>query len=149
MTLGVAGTGFEDDRDMVKGGSEGIRMAPVSIRCKLGRPKSQLEEWRCLSLREARILAVGYAGATASVSSGRGGREAEQNCAAWLEKDMMLSGAPSRGTSTCGVEMFGDDGGVSDEKKVGISGSALLSRRDGSGGVDHMQAQSIIYTLPN
>jgi hypothetical protein len=56
MTLGVAGIGFEEDRDMVKGGNEGIRMAPVSRRWKSARLKSQLVEWRCLSLREARMV---------------------------------------------------------------------------------------------
>ena len=100
MTLGVAGIGFEEDRDMVKGGSEGIRIAPVSIRWKSARLKNQLVEWRCLSLREARMLTEGKAGKVAIGSSGR--RTAGPNCAASLEKDMMLSGAPSRGTSICG-----------------------------------------------
>ncbi len=30
ITLGVAGIGFDEDRDMVKGGREGIRMTPVT-----------------------------------------------------------------------------------------------------------------------
>lgn len=30
MTLGVAGIGFDDDRDIVKGGREGIRIEPVT-----------------------------------------------------------------------------------------------------------------------
>jgi hypothetical protein len=34
ITLGVAGIGYDEDRDMVKGGNEGIRMAPVKRRPK-------------------------------------------------------------------------------------------------------------------
>ena len=41
ITLGVAGTGFEDDRAIVKGGSEGIKMAPVTARPKSATRTSQ------------------------------------------------------------------------------------------------------------
>jgi hypothetical protein len=34
ITRGVAGMGFEEDRDIVKGGNEGIRIAPVTRRPK-------------------------------------------------------------------------------------------------------------------
>jgi hypothetical protein len=81
MTLGVAGTGFEEDRDMVKGGREGIRIAPVIRRWKSVALASQLVEWRCLSFREARMsVTEGKAGKAIIESSGREG--AEQNCAA-------------------------------------------------------------------
>jgi len=82
MTLGVAGTGFEEDRDMVKGGKDGIRIAPVNSRWKSVTFASQLVEWRCLSFREARMFVTeGKAGKAIIESSGR--REgAEQDCAA-------------------------------------------------------------------
>jgi hypothetical protein len=81
ITLGVAGTGFEEDRDMVKGGSEGIRMAPVNRRWRSVTLASQLVEWRCLSIREARMFVTeGKAAEVIIESSGREG--AEQNRAA-------------------------------------------------------------------
>jgi hypothetical protein len=81
ITLGVAGTGFEEDRDMVKGGREGIRIAPVKRRGRSVTLASQLVEWRCLSFREARMsVTEGKAGKAIIESSGREG--AEQNCAA-------------------------------------------------------------------
>jgi hypothetical protein len=57
MTLGVAGTGLEEDRDIVKGGSGDDRITPVNSPTISESSKSQkLVEWRCLSFREARIV---------------------------------------------------------------------------------------------
>ena len=86
MTLGVAGMGFEDDRDIVKGGKEGIRIAPVKSRPISAACRSQEVEWRCLSFREARIVVIEEDEEAASSS---GGEEAEQTCAASLKKDMV------------------------------------------------------------
>lgn len=55
ITLGVAGTRF--DRDMVKGGREGIRIAPLSRRWRSASLMNQFVEWR-LSFREARIVGM-------------------------------------------------------------------------------------------
>lgn len=92
MTLGVAGMGFED-RDMVKGGKEGIRMAPVKSRPISATRRSQEVEWRCLSFREARIVVTEGNGDEEAVSSS-GGDGAEQNCAASLKKVMMALSVP-------------------------------------------------------
>jgi hypothetical protein len=88
MTLGVAGMGFEDDRDIVKGGKEGIRIAPVKSRPISAACRSQEVEWRCLSFREARIVVTEGKVEEEAVSSS-GGDGAEQNCAASLKKDMV------------------------------------------------------------
>jgi hypothetical protein len=93
MTLGVAGMGFEDDRDMVKGGKEGIRIAPVKSRPISVTRTSQEVEWRCLSLREARIVVTEGEGGEEAVSSS-GGDRAEQSCAASLKKDMVALSVP-------------------------------------------------------
>jgi hypothetical protein len=93
MTLGVAGMGFEDDRDMVKGGKEGMRIAPVKSRPISETRRSQEVEWRCLSFREARIVVTEGNGEEEAVSSS-GGDGAEQNCAASLKKDMMPPSVP-------------------------------------------------------
>ncbi len=92
ITLGVAGMGFEDDRDIVKGGKEGIRIAPVKSRPIFAAFRSQEVEWRCLSFREARIVVTGGKGEEAVSSSGGDG--AEQNCAASLKKDMVPLSVP-------------------------------------------------------
>jgi hypothetical protein len=94
MTLGVAGMGFEDDRDMVKGGKEGMRIAPVKSRPISVTRRSQEEvEWRCLSFREARIVVTEGNGGGEPVSSS-GGDGAEQNCAASLKKVMVPLSVP-------------------------------------------------------
>ena len=56
MTLGVAGIIFDEGKDIAKGGSEGIRIAPVNIRPIFVARRSQYVEWRCLSFREVRML---------------------------------------------------------------------------------------------
>lgn len=57
MTLGVAGMGFEEFRDIVKGGKSGARITPVKSPTISGTLRSQkLVEWRCLSFREARVV---------------------------------------------------------------------------------------------
>lgn len=73
MTLGVPGTAAEERLDMVKGGSEGIRMAPVREQAGSKTRKSQFMAWRCLSLREARI-------------SWAGGERADEATEAWGKK---------------------------------------------------------------
>jgi hypothetical protein len=92
MTLGVAGIGFED-RDMVKGGKEGMRIAPVKSRPISATLRSKEVEWRCLSFREARIVVTEGNGDEEAVSSS-GGDGAEQNCAASLKKVMMALSVP-------------------------------------------------------
>ncbi len=48
MTLGVAGMGFEEDRDILNGGSRGDRITPVKSPTISGTLRSQkLVEWRC------------------------------------------------------------------------------------------------------
>ena len=94
MTLGVAGIGFEDDRDMVKGGKEGMRIAPVNNRPISVKRRSQDEvEWRCLSFREARIV-VTEGGEDREPVSSSGGDGAGQNCTASLEKVMVPLSVP-------------------------------------------------------
>ena len=94
ITLGVAGIGFEDDRDMVKGGREGMRIAPVNRRLISVNRKSQEDvEWRCLSFREARIVVTEGEEEAEPVSSS-GGDGAEQNCAASLKKVMVPLSVP-------------------------------------------------------
>jgi hypothetical protein len=57
MTLGVAGIGFEEFRDIVNGGRSGCLITPVKYPTISGTLRSQkLEEWRCLSFREARVV---------------------------------------------------------------------------------------------
>ena len=55
ITLGVPGMEADERRDILKGGNEGLRIAPVIWRARGANLKSQLVEWRCLSFREARI----------------------------------------------------------------------------------------------
>lgn len=59
MTLGVAGTELDADRAMEKGCSDGIRITPFSRRSRSMTLESQVVEWRCLSLREARFVVTG------------------------------------------------------------------------------------------
>jgi len=94
ITLGVAGIGFEDDLDIVKGSKGGVRRAPENIRPISATLRSQLVEWRCLSFREARMVVTedGKDELWVIGSSGRG--RAEQNRAASLEKVMMTLFAP-------------------------------------------------------
>jgi len=112
ITLGVAGMGFEDDRDMVKGGREGIRMAPVTRRpIAATRRIQEVElklEWRCLSLREARIVTAGREEEDAIGSSGEGG--AEQDCAASLGGDMVTFFAPIMWHTEGEVVVLNDEG---------------------------------------
>lgn len=64
MTLGVAGT-FAELRDIVKGGSIGNLIIPREI-CDRSRNRERKNvevEWRCLSFREARIVAKECVGA--------------------------------------------------------------------------------------
>lgn len=111
ITLGVAGIGFEEDRDMVKGGSEGIRMAPVTRRPKSATRKNHLlVERRCLSFREDRMFATLTGKGELELETGDGGfggriigssglKGAEQNCAAWLREDMVALLRRFRGTN--------------------------------------------------
>jgi hypothetical protein len=84
--------GFEDDRDMVKGGNEGMRIAPVKSRPISATRKIQEPEWRCLSFREARTVVTEGNEEEAVTSSGAKG--AEQTCAASLKKVMMPLSVP-------------------------------------------------------
>lgn len=67
--------------------------------------KSQFIEWRCLSLREARISTVGVALEDEEEGEviGSSGlklrlKAAEQDCTAWLVEVMMAFMCPRRGT---------------------------------------------------
>jgi hypothetical protein len=95
MTLGVAGTGLSD-RDMVKGGNDGMRIAPARWRPTSATRMSQEMEWRCLSFREARMVVTGDEGTAGSSIIGSSEADiAEHNCAASLGKEMVNSRAPS------------------------------------------------------
>jgi hypothetical protein len=98
MTLGVAGTGFPE-RDMVKGGSEGIRIAPARLRLTAANLKSKLVEWRCLSFREARISYNLTEGNRVGEVTGptQAAEAAEQDCAALSYGLMLNICAPSLG----------------------------------------------------
>jgi hypothetical protein len=97
MTLGVLGIGYEDDRDMVKGGKEDIRIVPVKIRPISAIRTSQVVERRCLSFREVRIVAIEEGNDEEKVMGSSGTKEcAEQDCAALLEKEMTTLFAPLR-----------------------------------------------------
>jgi hypothetical protein len=98
---------------MVKGGKEGIRIAPVQIRLISAIRTSQEVEWRCLSFREARIVATeeGNDEENAIGSSGTKGY-AEQDCAASLEKEMMTLFAPLRWHTELRVVVVVDDEGL-------------------------------------
>lgn len=80
MTLGVAGMGYEDGRDMVNGGRAGIWIVPVKRRPISVARRSQVIqlEWRCLSFREERIVVTEESEEEEAVSSS-GGDGAEQN----------------------------------------------------------------------
>jgi hypothetical protein len=109
ITLGVPGMGFEDDRDMVKGGSEGIRIAPVNSLPISATRRSQEVEWRCLSFREARIVVIEEDEEAASSS---GGEEAEQTCAASLRKDMVPRSVPLKWHTKLQCGVMRDDEGL-------------------------------------
>jgi hypothetical protein len=82
---------------MVKGGKEGIRIAPVQIRPISAIRTSQEVEWRCLSFREARIVATEEGNDEENAIGSSGTKEyAEQDCAASLGKEMMTFFAPLR-----------------------------------------------------
>jgi hypothetical protein len=82
---------------MVKGGKEGIRIAPVQIRPISAIWTSQEVEWRCLSFREARIVATEEGNDEEKVIGSSGTKEcAEQDCTASLEKEMMPLFVPLR-----------------------------------------------------
>jgi hypothetical protein len=106
ITLGVPGMGFEDDRDMLKGGNEGIRIAPVNSLPISATRRSQEVEWRCLSFREARIVVIEESEEAASSS---GGKEAEQTCAASLRKDMVPLSVPLKWHTKLQCGVMGDD----------------------------------------
>jgi hypothetical protein len=101
MTLGVPGTAADERLDMVKGGREGIRMAPVMEQAGSKTRKSQFTEWRCLSLREARISwARGEEADEATEAWGK--KDAAGDCASWSEEEDILSiiCAPTRAAQT-------------------------------------------------
>jgi len=87
ITLGVAGICFADDKAIMKGGKQGVRIDPLKIRMILsgtsGKGKSQGEdiEWRCISFL-ARVLAE--AGKDGREVSRGGSAGAGLNCTASL-----------------------------------------------------------------
>ena len=98
---------------MVKGGKEGIRIAPVQIRPISAIRTSQEVEWRCLSFREARIVATEEGNDEENAIGSSGTKEyAEQDCAASLEKEMMALFAPLRWHTKLRVVVVVDDEGL-------------------------------------
>jgi hypothetical protein len=112
MTLGVPGMGFEDDRDMAKGGKEGMRIAPVKSRPISATLRIQEAEWRCLSFLDARIVVGG--GDKEEPLSSSGGDRAEQTCTASLKKDMMPLSVPLKWHTKLQSWVV-DDGGLTPE----------------------------------
>lgn len=79
------------ESDILKGGSEGSRMAPVMARSRARNRRSQkLDlEWRCLSFREARTVREEGKEWIAVIESS-GAKGAEHCCAASLRRDMVI-----------------------------------------------------------
>jgi hypothetical protein len=98
---------------MVKGGKEGIRIAPEQIRPISAIRTSQEVEWRCLSFREVRVVATEEGNDEENAIGSSGTKEyAEQDCAASLEKEMMALFAPLRWHTKLRVVMVVDDEGL-------------------------------------
>lgn len=88
--LGVAGTWFGDVIAMLKGGKQGVRMKPVNalVMSATRRDQNVGVEWKCLSLREARIVSLAQKrGGEVIESSGSRGAD----LAASLFREEMMS----------------------------------------------------------
>jgi hypothetical protein len=98
---------------MVKGGKEGIRIAPEQIRPISAIRTPQEVEWRCLSFREVRVVATEEGNDEENAIGSSGTEEyAEQDCAASLEKEMMTLFAPLRWHTELRVVVVVDDEGL-------------------------------------
>jgi hypothetical protein len=86
--LGVAGICFGDDKAMLKGGKEGVRIKPVNTLVISATRRYQIVdvERRCLSFREARIVSLSQCGWEVIESSGSKGADL---AAFLLRKEMM------------------------------------------------------------
>jgi hypothetical protein len=82
---------------MSNGSREGIRMTPERTREIFATRTSQFEEWRCLSLREARMLIL-LAGLGVQATDSNKLKVAEQDRTASLEDEMMSACALYVGT---------------------------------------------------
>lgn len=89
MTRGIAGIGYDRERDILKGGRVEFRMAPVKLCLISENRRGHRVERRCLSFRDRLMTGEeeGRDGEKPSGSSGTTGTE--QDCAALLWRDMM------------------------------------------------------------